>query len=322
MRSSVLLLSAALSFVIPMLDGAKVHAQPTTDARDYEGAGGVPSGTMILLDYLRHQTTAGERNLTTNLNIFRATYVLRFGKFAFVPFDALLPVADADLKVYTNPAMPTAPPTQHPQGNPIAGSIRNTGFGDIQYLPAIIYDHVENKEKQTHTYAGFNLYLTLPTGNYASKNALNIGENRWTLKPQLALGQRFGKVFTLELVANMVFYSDNTNYKVTSRTTGKASIQSLRQEPTINAELHFGVDLAPHIYVSASYYAQRFGDQFIVANNAEVEAGATVHTMRFNWGVHIEKQTLLLLQLQQDLRAGGAFSNTRYVGMRVSHFWW
>ncbi|MDB4974985.1 MAG: hypothetical protein JWN48_3326 [Myxococcaceae bacterium] len=320
MRRPGLLLAITLAIAFCSVQARPALAQPTTDARDYEGAGGAPNGTVILLDYLRHQTTAKKRNLTTNLNILRATYVLKFGKFAFVPFDALLPVADADLKLYTNPTMPMAGPSLRPQGNPIAGSVRNSGIGDLQYLPSVIYDHVENKDDHTHTYVAAQAYVTVPVGNYSSHNIVNIGENRWSLKPQVAIGQRFAKAFTLELVANMLFYSDNKNYRVTNPKTGKASIQSLRQDPTFNAELHLGVDLAPTIYVSASYYLQAYGEEFIAANKATVSEKATVQTMRFNWGFRLEKQTLLLLQVQQDLKAGGEFSNTRYFGARVSHF--
>ncbi|MDB4988152.1 MAG: hypothetical protein JWN04_3330 [Myxococcaceae bacterium] len=310
----------ALTLASSSFDSSKALAQPTTDARDYEGAGAVPNKTLVVADYLRHQTTSQKKNLTQNIDIFRATYVLRAGSWAFVPFDAFLPVADADLKVYTNPTMPMAPPSLRPQGNPIAGSIRTSGIGDLQYLPSVIYDHVERKEDNTHTYAGAQVYVTMPTGNYSSHNVVNIGENRWSFKPQLALGQRFAKIFTAEAVVNMLFYTDNSNYHWTNPKTGKSSIESLRQDPTFNAEVHLAADLAPTMYVSASYYLQAYGEQFVASNHAELQAKATVHTMRFNWGIRVEKQTLILLQMQQDLKTAGEFSNSRFFGARVSHF--
>jgi hypothetical protein len=319
MRKFLVLFSFAYALSTTCLFESSAHAQPTTDARDYEGAGMVPNGTVVLLNYLRHQTTASKRNLTTNLDIFRAAYVLKFGKFAFVPFDAYLPVADADLKIYTNPANPLSPPSLKPQGVPIAGSVRNTGIGDLVYLPSAIYDHVENKENLTHTYAGLQLYVTMPTGNYASHNLVNIGENRWSFKPQIMLGQRFAKIVTTEFVSNVVAYTDNKSYSVTNP-LGQRSIQHLGQKVTFNCELHLAVDLAKSAYIATSYYFSSFGRQYITASDTDVMEKAKVHTMRFTWGIRLEPQTLLLLQVQQDLSAGGEYSNSRYFGGRISHF--
>ena len=323
--------------------GAK--AQPTTDARDYEGAGSAPNNTFWVHNYLRHQTTTQKRNLTTNLAIFRAGYLLKFGKLAFVPFEAVLPVVDADLKWYqsTTPnANPMLPPTtsfgtrRTATSGPGAGSIRQTGFSDLQFFPSLIYTHTEDEATRTHTYFGATFYTYIPIGTYSSNNApLNIGENRWSLKPQIMVGQRFAKIFTVDAVANMVAYTDNKKFHpVTALPVGKLS-----QKSSFNAELHLAADIHPTMYVAASYYLSALGER---TYSAAVPAGlpaptaaaiggalaathinaesATVHTMRFSFGIHIEKQSLLLLQYQQDLSVGGDESNTRFAGIRFTHF--
>ena len=71
--SLLAILLFALTAAVP-----QTHAQ-TTDARDYEGAGGAPNNTVVLLNYIRHTTTNDRRNLTTNLAIFRASWVKKFG---------------------------------------------------------------------------------------------------------------------------------------------------------------------------------------------------------------------------------------------------
>jgi hypothetical protein len=301
-------LLVALTAAVP-----EARAQ-TTDARDYEGAGGAPNNTVILLNYLRHTTTNDRKNLTTNLSIFRASWVLKFGHLAIVPIDILLPVADADLRI------PAA------AGSAVnTASIRTTGFGDIQYLPSIIYDVVEDKEINTHTYMGANLYTIMPTGTYRTTTPVNIGENRWAIKPQVAIGQRFAKAFTFDLVGNLTVFMDNTDYLVAGRAASMGmpavapSHQTLKQDPTWGGEAHIGVDVDPTTYVALSYYATNIGKRTRAAGT-EVEAPASIQTLRFTWGWRIEKQMLLLVQMQQDITATGEASRTRYWGMRLSRF--
>ena len=322
----------------PSLLPTQALAQPTTDARDYEGAVSAPNNTLWIHQYIRHQTTTQKKNLTSNIAIFRAGWLLSFGNLKVVPFELVVPVVDADLKLYLSPNTmdPTKGPTPSARATatsgPVAGSIRQTGISDIQFLPSVIYSITQNAAERTHTYMGFNLYTYIPVGNYASGNApLNIGENRWTIKPQAMVGQRFGKIFTTELVVNALIYTDNKNFHA----AGALPIGTLSQKPSYNAELHLAADIDPTMYISASYYLQELGEKTYAppgslpaATQAALVKGygmnaekATVHTMRLSWGIHIEKQSLLLLQYQQDLKTGGDESNTRYVGLRFTHFW-
>lgn len=295
-------------------------AQPTTDARDYEGSFFLPdrSRTLLFWNYLRHQSTQTKRNLTVNSATFRGTYVLKYGNWVATPFDAFISVADADLRLYTNPAAPLAGPTSAEPIGPVAtGSARSTGFTDLQYLPGVIYHFVQNAQDYTHSYVGANLYITAPTGNYSSSRLVNLGENRWTLKPQIAVGQRFLKAFTFDFVANIAFHFKNDNFRI----PGQPGTQTLKQDPNYNCEFHLAADIHPTMYVSATYYLQFLGKSYLdLPTDPEVEEKSTVHTMRFSWGIHVEKQTLILLQLQQDLKATGGESNARFFGARISHY--
>jgi len=300
---------AALTVVVP-----EAHAQ--TDARDFEGAGAAPNNTFILINMLRHSTTNDRRNLTTNSATFRSVWLLKVGHLAIIPIDLVLPVADADLRVGAMPGTEVYPM-----------SIRTTGFGDLQWLPSMIYDVVEDKADNTHTYFGANFYTIMPTGTYRTSTPLNIGENRWALKPQVALGQRFAKRWTVDLVGNMTIYMDNTEFMVPGRpamgTTPAVppSKQTLQQDPTWSGEAHLGVDVDPTTYLAVSYYATNIGKRTL-AIGAEVEPPASVQTLRFTWGLRIEKQMLLMLQFQQDVVATGNASRARFFGMRISRFFY
>jgi len=312
MARFVLLLAGllvALTVVVP-----EVHAQ--TDARDFEGAGAAPNNTFILMNYLRHSTTNDRRNLTTNAAIFRSVWVLKVGHLAIVPIDLLLPVVDADLRVGATPGSEVNP-----------ASIRTTGFGDLQFLPSLIYDLVEDKTDNTHTYFGANLYTIMPTGTYRTSTPLNVGENRWALKPQVALGQRFAKRWTIDLIGNLTIYMDNTEFMLPGRPATAsmpavpASQQTLQQDPTWSGEAHLAVDVDPTTYLAVSYYATNIGKKTL-AIGAEVDPAASVQTLRFTWGLRIEKQMVLMLQLQQDVVATGTASRARFFGMRISRFFY
>lgn len=290
-----------------------VHAE--ADARDYEGLSAAPNHTVAVWNYLRHITQSTKQDLTTNAAVFRATYILRFGNFSFIPFDAALTVADATLLV------PLSPTASQPRG-----SIHETGIGDLQYFPTLGYNFVENAENGTHTYGGVTAFLKMPTGNYSSSNFFNIGQNRWTFKPQLFVGQRFAKVFTAEAVGNVEIYGNNTSYYVpTAPQIGK---QTLKQDPSYNLELHLAADVHATMWVGTTLYVGSNGAQnFDLATaagtmNRVVDKHGVVETARFTWGIHIEKQTLLLLQFNQDLNATGGSANQRFFGARVSHYFW
>lgn len=303
------------AFIVLATALAPRSAYAEADARDYEGLSSAPNGTVAVWNYLRHSSTSSGSDVVQNSATYRATYIMRFGNFAFIPFDAAVSVADATLLV---PLSETAPQPR--------ASIRQSGFTDLQYFPTLGYNVVEDKESNTHTYGGITAFLTLPTGSYSTSNFFNIGENRWAFKPQIMVGQRFGKIFTAELIGNLQWYGQNSNYMVpTAPQLGK---QTLKQDLSYNMELHLAADVHETMFVGASLYISSTGaETFALGTPAgtmtqTVEDHGVVETLRFTWGIHIEKQTLALLQLNQDLHASGGLSNSRFIGVRLSHYFW
>ena len=58
---------------------------------------------------------------------------------------------------------------------------------------------------------GVSLAATAPWGQYDSTRVVNIGTNRWELKPQIGASQALGH-WTFELQAAVTFYTDNTAF--------------------------------------------------------------------------------------------------------------
>jgi len=58
---------------------------------------------------------------------------------------------------------------------------------------------------------GASLAITAPLGQYDADKLVNLGNNRWSYKPELGISKRLGAV-TLELAAATTFYTDNDDY--------------------------------------------------------------------------------------------------------------
>lgn len=58
---------------------------------------------------------------------------------------------------------------------------------------------------------GASLQVSAPLGQYDPNKLVNLGTNRWYVKPQLGLSKRFGQL-TLELMGDATFYSDNDEF--------------------------------------------------------------------------------------------------------------
>ena len=58
---------------------------------------------------------------------------------------------------------------------------------------------------------GASLAVTAPLGQYDSDKLVNIGTNRWSVKPELGVSKTLGP-FTLELEASVTFYTTNDDF--------------------------------------------------------------------------------------------------------------
>jgi len=64
---------------------------------------------------------------------------------------------------------------------------------------------------QQHLIVGASLSVTPPLGQYDDTKLLNLGNNRWSFKPELGISKAWGKL-TVEILPSATFYTDNTNF--------------------------------------------------------------------------------------------------------------
>jgi hypothetical protein len=168
-----------------------------------------------------------------NLNQGTITYTRYFGflhRAAWV--EASVPLADLSGSV---------------SGTNIQGSI--TGSGDSSYAvtgllkggPALSPDQFADYKPTTTV--GLSLTISAPTGQYDPNHLLNLGSDRWSFKPEIALSHPFGsgQKWQCDGYAHAYFFTDNTSYH------GK---EILRQEPLPGLEGHVSYFFVPKAWAS------------------------------------------------------------------------
>jgi hypothetical protein len=138
----------------------------------------------------------------------------------------------------------------------LGGSVSGTtirastgGAADSSYQVAALFKGgpaltaAEFQNYRPTTTLGGSLTVTAPTGSYNSNRILNLGSDRWSFKPEIALTYPFGpdQNWKLNAYANIFFYTDNTGYR------GK---EILRQEPLPGLEGHISYSFSDRVWAS------------------------------------------------------------------------
>lgn len=96
-----------------------------------------------------------------------------------------------------------------------------------------------NSSLKTETIVGAGLAVGLPTGEYMKDKLINLGQNRFTFRPQLGISQTRGKWLS-ELTGEIAFYTDNDEYF-----NGK----TLEQAPLYIINSHLGYTFRPGLWI-------------------------------------------------------------------------
>jgi hypothetical protein len=101
------------------------------------------------------------------------------------------------------------------QGQPRSRSV--SGLTDLAFqgsinlygAPALTMSEFTNYQQKL--IIGTSLTITAPIGDYDDKKLLNIGNNRWSVRPELGFSQNFGRL-TLEVMPAVTLYTDNDEF--------------------------------------------------------------------------------------------------------------
>jgi hypothetical protein len=130
--------------------------------------------------------------------------------------------------------------------------IHRSGLGDIRMrvsmnligLPALT--PAEFARREPRPTLGVSLSIVAPTGQYDDTKIINIGTNRWAVKPELGFSYPLRK-WSLEAYAGVWLYTDNTDYFGGNRRA---------QEPLASAQAHVSYTFRPRLWLAfdATFY--------------------------------------------------------------------
>lgn len=158
------------------------------------------------------------------------------------------------------------------------GEITRSGLGDLRVrfvvnlLGGPALTPPEFVKHMPETTLGVSLTVSAPTGQYSAEKLINLGTNRWAIKPEVGLSHPAGP-WTLEASAGAWLFTDNTAVYPGS------VVRS--QDPLYTFQAHVGYTFRPGLWLAgdATFYAggQTYADG--VANDtrqSNSRAGVTL----------------------------------------------
>ena len=97
-------------------------------------------------------------------------------------------------------------------------------------------------EQTSNTVVGASIAMTVPLGKYCDDCLINIGNNRWSVRPQLGVVHTRGP-WSFELTGSVFVFTDNDNF------VDKALLE---QKPVYTLQTHVIYDFKPGIWASLS----------------------------------------------------------------------
>lgn len=197
---------------------------------NFFGAGiGYSEGDIFLDPVLQIEDASVE------LSTVGISYVRSFGLLGrSARFDVSVPYADASWKGLL-------------QGEP--ASVQRQGLMDPRFrLSMLLYGGPAltpgefAQSPRSNTVVGLGLSVTAPLGEYIDDKLLNLGQNRWVIRPQLGVTHTRGP-WTYELTGSIFFFTDNDSFFQGT---------TLENDPLYALQGHLIYEFRPGLWLSLS----------------------------------------------------------------------
>jgi len=138
--------------------------------------------------------------------------------------------------------------------NEVATEIDRAGFADLRVRLSVLFLNApastvkEIRSAPRKTLLGASLNISAPTGQFYRDKLINLGTNRWSFFPEVALSQPLGKKWLLDFYSGVWFFTDNTHFYPGN------SVRS--QEPMGAFQAHVSYNITPVFWlaVNSTYY--------------------------------------------------------------------
>ncbi|WP_417225610.1 transporter [Amphritea sp.] len=255
-----------------LLSGQAFAIAETVHPRDYIPA---PKGVNLSVTYLQSvsgddfnvdgDTVSNDADLQVNAVIQRFIhYTELFG----MPADPqiIIPVVDQDVGI---------------QGE------QSSGIGDI-FIGSTLWPIANNDNKE---WLGLSSFVYLPTGEYESDKAVNVGANRWTLVFQGGYTKGLSDGLYMELIGEVEIYGDNNDL---------AAGDSLGRDNMYRMSAIVSQDVTQGGYVWGRYSKQKGGEVDIDGVD-QANSDVDTDTLTLGYSQWIGKRFQLQGEYSQDL---------------------
>jgi hypothetical protein len=106
----------------------------------------------------------------------------------------------------------------------------------------------EMRQWRQKTLLGVSLKVVPPTGQYDPTKLINLGANRWSLKPELGFSRARGH-WVFDAYAAVWFFTENPEF-FSNNPDFHTGTQSQKQDPIAAVEFHLSYDFRPRLWVS------------------------------------------------------------------------
>jgi len=178
--------------------------------------------------------------------------------------------------------------------------VRN-GFGDarirfgINLFGSPALDKKDFRKFQQKMIIGTSIVVSVPTGLYYKDKRINLGSNRWAVKPEVGISKKF-KHFYAEAYTGVWFYTNNDEF---------LSGKTLKQEPVVSLQAHVSYYFKNQMWIGVN--SNWFNGGKTLVDN--VSSGDLKDNYRIGatWSVPFAKKHSVKFQFHI-----GAFTNTGY----------
>lgn len=199
--------------------------------------------------------------------------------------------------------------------NQQAASTNRSGFADMRFRYTVLVRGApagnleEVRKAPRKTIIGISLNAILPTGQFFSDKLINLGTNRWSFRPEVAISQPIKKRWLLDFYSGLWLFTDNKTFY-----PGEV-VRS--QEPMGAFQLHLSYNFNPLLWVTinSTYYVggtSSFDDNYNDdrQENSRVGITAVVPTGKFS-SLKLSASTGAVVRVGQDF-------NTYSIGWQKS----
>lgn len=287
-----------INFQKPLLALAVLSSLPISamaidvDAGDYTAA---PDGTTLGLIYLQHadrtniyaqdKKAVSGAGLRSEVGIARLIHFMNVGGYIVDP-QILIPFGSL-------------------QGHGATSALGSaSGIGDV-ILAATLWTINDPANKE---YLGFTPFVYAPTGSYDKNSTLSFGENRWRYAFQVGYIKEILPKLTLDALADVTLYGDNTEYSSAGAT--------LKQDATYSTQFHIRYQITPSVDARINYNLSWNGEQTIGNQVATPMNRVQKFSIGAGWWATPKDQ--FIVTAGKDAQVTNGFQETSRVNVRYA----